>query len=76
MYRCISNIVQLNEEMNNSAAYEANLQLIYGVETVQQAHKLINRKEQYLNLGNLGANMENCKMHQQLLTAYGKVWKR
>jgi ribosomal protein S12 methylthiotransferase accessory factor len=76
MYRCIANIVQLNEEMNSSEAFEANLQLMYGTETVQQAHKLINQKEQYLSLGNLGVNMENCKMHQQLLAAYGKVWKR
>ena len=75
LYRCISNIVQLNEEMNSSAAFEANLQLMYGAETLQQAHKLINQKEQYLGLGNLGVNMENCKMHQQLLAAYGKIWK-
>ncbi len=76
MYRCISNIVQLNDEMNGSAAFEANLSLMYSAETVQQAHKLISQKEQYLSLENLGPNMENCKMHQQLLAAYGKVWKR
>ena len=76
LYRCISNIVQLNEEMNSSEDFEANLQLIYSTKIVQQAHQLINHKQQYLSLDNLGANMENCKMHQQLLTAYGKVWKR
>jgi ribosomal protein S12 methylthiotransferase accessory factor len=76
LYRCISNIVQLNEEMNSSEAFEANLQLMYSVETVQQAHKLISQKQQYFSLENLGPNMENCKMHQQLLAAYGKVWKR
>jgi ribosomal protein S12 methylthiotransferase accessory factor len=76
LYRCISNIVQLNEEMNSSEAFEANLQLMYGAQTVQQAHQLISRKAQYLSLDNLGANMENCKMHQQLLAVYGKVWKR
>jgi ribosomal protein S12 methylthiotransferase accessory factor len=75
MYRGISNIVQLNDEMNDSASFEASLQLMYGTETVQQAHNLINQKEQYLGLENLGSNMENCKMHQQLLAAYGKVWK-
>jgi ribosomal protein S12 methylthiotransferase accessory factor len=75
VYRCISNIVQLNEELNDSAHFEANLQLMYGAETLQQAHKLINRKEQYLGLGNLGSNMQGSKMHQQLLAAYGKVWK-
>ncbi len=76
LYRCIANIVQLNEEMSSSAAFEANLQLMYSAEIVQQSHKLISQKEQYLGLGNLGVNMENCKMHQQLLAAYGKVWKR
>ncbi len=76
LYRCIANIVQLNEEMNSSVAFEANLRPMYSAEIVQQSHKLISQKEQYLGLGNLGANMENCKMHQQLLAAYGKVWKR
>lgn len=73
VYRCISNIVQLNVEMDSSAPFEENLQLMYGAETLDQAHKLINRKEQYLGLGNLGANMDGSKMHQQLLAAYGKV---
>ena len=75
IYRCISNIVQLNEELNGSAPFEANLQLMYGAETLQQAHRLIKQTEQYFGLGNLGKNMEGSKMHQQLLTAYGKVWK-
>ena len=75
LYRCISNIVQLNEEMNSSAPFEANMQLMYGVDTLQQAQQLVSGGQQYLGLGNLGANMENCKMHQQLLAAYGKVWK-
>ena len=75
LYRCISNIVQLNEEMNGSAPFEANLQLMYGADTLQQAQQLVSGEQQYLGLENLGANMENCKMHQQLLAAYGKVWK-
>ena len=75
LYRCISNIVQLNEEMNGSASFEANLQLMYGAETLQQAQQLVSSKQQYLGLENLGSNMENCKMHQQLLAAYSKVWK-
>ena len=77
MYRCISNIVQINDELKaNASAYEANLSLMYGAETLQQAQQLVSGVQQYLGLGNLGANMENCKMHQQLLAAYGKVWKR
>lgn len=76
VYRCVSNIVQLNEELNSSAPFEANLTLLYGADTLQLAHKLIHRKEQYFGLENLGANMESSKMHQQLLAAYGKIWKR
>ena len=74
LYRCIANIVQLNEEMRASQDYEANLQLMYGLETLQQAQKLVNGQHQYLGLGNLGSNMEGSLMHQQLLAAYGKVW--
>ena len=75
LYRCISNVVQLNEEMNSIAAFEANLQLMYGADTLQQAQQLVSGQQQYLGLENLGPNMESCKMHQQLLAAYGKVWK-
>ena len=77
MYRCISNMVQINDELaSKTNAYEANLSLMYSAQTLQLSHKLISGKLQYLGLENLGANMENCKMHQQLLAAYGKVWKR
>ncbi len=76
MYRCISNIVQINDELTaDVSAYEVNLSLMYGAETLQQAQQLVSGEQQYLGLQNLGANMENCKMHQQLLAAYGKVWK-
>jgi ribosomal protein S12 methylthiotransferase accessory factor len=75
LYRCISNIVQLNDEMNGSSPFEANLQLMYGADTLQQAQQLVSGEQQYLSLENLGSNMESCKMHQQLLAAYGKVWK-
>ncbi len=75
VYRCIANIVQLNEELGNSAPFEENLILLYGAETLKLAHKLVNCEQQYLGLGNLGTNMEGSLMHQQLLVAYGKVWK-
>jgi ribosomal protein S12 methylthiotransferase accessory factor len=47
---------------------------MYGAETLQQAHKLLSREQQYFGLGLLGANMEGSVMHQQLLAAYRKVW--
>ncbi|MDP3743034.1 MAG: 30S ribosomal protein S12 methylthiotransferase accessory factor YcaO [Methylotenera sp.] len=77
VYRCIANLVQIKEELENgdTSFFETNLQLMYGAETLQQAQRLIHQKEQYFGLGNLGVNMEGSRMHQQLLAAYGKVWK-
>jgi len=77
VYRCISNLVQIEEELESgdTALFEANLALMYGKETLSQAQRLVNLEEQYFGLGNLGANMEGSKMHQQLLAAYGKVWR-
>ena len=75
LYRCISSLVQLNEEMNSSTLFEANLQLMYGADSLQQAQQLVSGQQQYLGLENLGPNMESCQLHQQLLAAYGKVWK-
>lgn len=78
VYRCIANLVQITEELESgdTRLFESNLQLMYGKDTLQQAYDLLNQTEQYFGLGNLGANMEASKMHQQLLAAYGKVWKR
>jgi len=83
VYRCIANLVQIEDELatngsksDNVALFKANLTLMYGKETLAQALRLVNQEEQYFGLGNLGANMEGSKMHQQLLAAYGKVWKR
>lgn len=77
VYGCIENIVQIKEmaEPDDTAAFEANLTLLYGAKTLQQAHKLLNREDQYFGLDMLGANMEGSAMHQRLLEAYGKVWQ-
>lgn len=76
VYRCIANIVQIKEELADAdvTLFEANLALMYGTETLQQAQRLIKREEQYFGLANLGENMEGSHMHQQLLAAYRKVW--
>ncbi|MDO9366928.1 MAG: 30S ribosomal protein S12 methylthiotransferase accessory factor YcaO [Methylotenera sp.] len=77
VYRCIANLVQIKEELENGdpCFFETNLQLMYGAETLQQAQRLIHQKEQYFGLGNLVVHMVGSRMHQQLLAAYGKVWK-
>ncbi len=76
VYRCIANLVQIVEELENgdTALFEDNLALMYGKETLELAQRLVSQEEQYFGLENLGANMEASKMHQQLLAAYDKVW--
>ena len=69
VYRCIENILQLED----SKHYDANLRLLFGAATCKQAYALVNREEQFFGLNTLGANMEGSKMHTQLLIAYGKV---
>jgi ribosomal protein S12 methylthiotransferase accessory factor len=78
VYRCIANLVQIEEELENGdpALFTANLALMYGKNTLAQAQRLVNQEEQYFGLENLGPNMEASKMHQQLLAAYRKVWKQ
>jgi ribosomal protein S12 methylthiotransferase accessory factor len=69
VYRCIENILQLE----NSHAYDATLELLFGKETLRQAYALVNREEQFFGLNKLGANFEGSEMHRELLVAYGKV---
>ncbi len=71
VYRCIENILQLEDAKH----YYANLRLLFGAATCKQAYALVNREEQFFGLNTLGANMEGSKMHAQLLIAYGKVQK-
>lgn len=78
LYRCIANLVQITEELENGDVnlFTANLTLMYGAETLQLAQQLLNQEIQYLGLENLGVNMESSQMHQQLLAAYQKVRKQ
>lgn len=77
VYRCIAHLVELKElaESDSTAAYDANLRLMYGAETLQQAQRLLSGEERFFGLGVLGANMEGSTMHQRLLEAYEKVSK-
>lgn len=78
VYRCLSDLVQISVELAqpDPALFKDNLRLMYGAQTLSQAEKLLNHTEQYFGLINLGENMQGSRMHQQLLAAYGKVWKR
>jgi len=75
VYRCIAEIVQIRDTLKNGDInlFKNNLALMFGEETFQLALSLVNQETQYFGLENLGANMENSKMHQQLLAAYDKV---
>jgi ribosomal protein S12 methylthiotransferase accessory factor len=75
VYRCIADLVQLQEmtELEHTKPYSANLALMYGVETLKQAQQLLSRESRYFGLNNLGQNMEGSEMHKQLLLAYHKV---
>lgn len=71
VYRCISDMVQLEE----TESFETSLQLLYGEETFRQAQALLNQEERFFGLNSLGPNMEGSQMHQRLLEAYRKIWK-
>ncbi len=71
VYRCIENMLQLEDYQK----YHANLRLLFGDATLNQATALVTRKEQFFGLGVLGSNFEGSKMHTQLLAAYAKVQK-
>jgi len=75
VYRCIENIVQLQEmiESNDIANYQANCQLMFGAGTFKLAMQLLNHEVRFFGLGDLGNNMQGSQMHQQLLAAYDKV---
>ena len=75
VYRCIADIVQLREMINqeDTKHFEQNLGLMYGAETLSQAQKLLSQESRYFGLNNLGQNMEGSEMHKQLLAAYRKV---
>jgi ribosomal protein S12 methylthiotransferase accessory factor len=75
VYRCVSDLVQLQEmtEQNHTQGFNANLALMYSQEILAQAQKLLSRESRYFGLNNLGANMEGSEMHKQLLAAYAKV---
>ena len=60
-------------ELDHTAPFNANLALMYGEETLQQAQQLLSRESHYFGLNNLGQNMEGSEMHKQLLLAYHKV---
>ena len=75
VYRCIENMIQLQDMAGNGdiSHYRANLQLMFGAETLNLAEQLLSQEVRFFGLGELGNNMQGSQMHQQLLIAYDKV---
>ena len=70
VYRCIESLMNLED----SAAYQRSLTLLYGPETVRQAQALLDRGERFFGLETLGPDMEGSPMHRTLLAAYDKLF--
>jgi len=69
VYRCIENLLQLDD----ATRFDENLRLLFGADTLRQAHALVSREQTFFGLNALGANMEGSEMHRRLLGAYEKV---
>jgi ribosomal protein S12 methylthiotransferase accessory factor len=73
VYRCIEALIRLE----NPAPFETSLNLLYGADAVQQAHRLVHPDtypaDRFFGLSTLGSNFEGSAMHTQLLAAYEKV---
>jgi ribosomal protein S12 methylthiotransferase accessory factor len=69
VYLCIESLIKLEDD----ASYTSALQQLYGQDTLQQAHALINRDQRFFGLRSPGMNLDGCDMHQRLLTAYRKL---
>jgi len=70
VYRCIENILQLEDRENFNRA----LILLFGAETFRQAQALLDRSERFFGLITLGPDMQGSPMHQTLLAAYDKLF--
>lgn len=69
LYRCIATLLT----MEDTDPYRASLGLLYGENTVQQAHALLGGKYRFMELGAPGMDLTGCELHQRLLKAYRKV---
>jgi ribosomal protein S12 methylthiotransferase accessory factor len=68
-YSCIAALLQLTD----SEAYLSSLTRLYGETTLKIAQELIQGKNCFADLIELGINFEGSNMHKQLLKAYRKL---
>lgn len=72
VYRCIETLL----EMEDPEAYTANLALLYGEATLQQARALLAGTMRFWGIQAPTLALHGCQLHQSLLTAYAKVQAR
>ncbi len=77
-YRCIENLLNLSNtgDSDDFEDYRDALESLYGPITLNKAIALLMREERFLNIPQLGSNLEGCHLHQRLLAAYRKVHHR
>ncbi|MFN3785653.1 MAG: 30s ribosomal protein S12 methylthiotransferase accessory protein YcaO, partial [Thiothrix sp.] len=72
VYRCIETLL----EMEDPADYAANLALLYGAETLEQARALLAGRLRFWGIAAPTLALHGCQLHQSLLAAYAKVQDR
>lgn len=75
VYACVESLLNLGDS-GDTGPYLHALRLLYGAQTVQQAHALIMQDERFLGLPAPGLMLAGCDMHQRLLAAYDKLHAR
>ncbi|TDR72034.1 30S ribosomal protein S12 methylthiotransferase accessory factor YcaO [Paludibacterium purpuratum] len=68
VYRAIAALLDLQGDAEHS------LTLLYGVDTVAQAKRVLSGETRFFGLNELGANIEHSRLHQSLLAEYRKLW--
>jgi ribosomal protein S12 methylthiotransferase accessory factor len=73
VYRCVENLLNMEDDGGDSAPYLGALQHFYGAETLQQAQALLSGELRFFGVSSPGMNLEGSDMHQRLLAAYAKL---
>jgi ribosomal protein S12 methylthiotransferase accessory factor len=70
VYACIDDL----HGMEDPAAFEHALHMLYGSATVSQAQAMLRGEQCFFDQPALGLDLGNCAMHQQLIAAYAKLY--
>ena len=70
VYACIDDL----HGMEEPAAFEQALRALYGSATLRQAQAMLSGERCFFDQPALGLDLGSCAMHQQLITAYAKLY--